>query len=39
MGLIPVDENHKSFAIGILGEYGGGKTSFIKIIKHYLDTR
>ncbi len=29
--------NKQSFAIGILGEYGSGKTSFIKLIETYLD--
>jgi len=29
--------NKKSFAIGILGEYGSGKTSFINLIKANLD--
>ncbi|TFF37730.1 KAP family P-loop NTPase fold protein [Mucilaginibacter psychrotolerans] len=31
--------NSKSFAIGILGEYGSGKTSFINLIKSYIDQK
>jgi len=34
---ISITTNSKSFAIGILGEYGSGKTSFINLIKCYLD--
>jgi hypothetical protein len=34
---ISVTPNSRSFAIGILGEYGSGKTSFINLIKTYLD--
>ncbi|SFF07525.1 KAP family P-loop domain-containing protein [Chitinophaga sp. CF118] len=34
---ISITNNSKSFAIGILGEYGSGKTSFINLIKNYLD--
>ena len=31
--------NKRSFAIGILGEYGSGKTSFLNLIKKNLDTK
>jgi hypothetical protein len=31
-GLIALTRNKKSFAIGILGEYGSGKTSFLNLI-------
>lgn len=34
---ISVTIHEKSFAIGILGEYGSGKTSFINLIKGYLN--
>ncbi|MCO5948561.1 KAP family P-loop NTPase fold protein [Mucilaginibacter flavidus] len=34
---ISITPNVRSFAIGILGEYGSGKTSFINLIKTYLD--
>lgn len=34
---INVTSNKKSFAIGILGEYGTGKTSFMNLIKINLD--
>ncbi|WP_159454425.1 KAP family P-loop NTPase fold protein [Chitinophaga ginsengisegetis] len=35
--LIQSTNNQKSFAIGILGEYGSGKTSFLKLIDLGLD--
>ncbi|RYJ44258.1 P-loop domain protein, KAP family [Flavobacterium beibuense] len=35
--LITLTKNKKSFAIGILGAYGSGKTSFINLIKQYFD--
>ncbi|WP_316835022.1 P-loop NTPase fold protein [Pedobacter nutrimenti] len=35
--LISETKNRKSFAIGILGEYGSGKTSFINLIKLNLE--
>ncbi|UEG51854.1 KAP family NTPase [Mucilaginibacter daejeonensis] len=34
---VSVTSNCRSFAIGILGEYGSGKTSFINLIKIHLD--
>lgn len=34
---INMTKNKKSFAIGILGEYGSGKTSFINLVKANLD--
>ncbi|WP_428331612.1 KAP family P-loop NTPase fold protein [Mucilaginibacter sp.] len=34
---ISITPNVRSFAIGILGEYGSGKTSFINLIKSHLD--
>jgi hypothetical protein len=34
---ISITPNSRSFAIGILGEYGSGKTSFINLIKTHLD--
>jgi len=34
---ISVTPNSRAFAIGILGEYGSGKTSFINLIKTHLD--
>lgn len=34
---VGITANKKSFAIGILGEYGSGKTSFLNLIKSYLD--
>jgi energy-coupling factor transporter ATP-binding protein EcfA2 len=34
---ISITANKRSFAIGILGEYGSGKTSFINLIKVHLD--
>ncbi|SCY76143.1 KAP family P-loop domain-containing protein [Flavobacterium anhuiense] len=36
---INITSNKKSFAIGILGEYGTGKTSFMNLIKTNLDTK
>lgn len=36
--LLKGTNNSKSFAIGILGEYGSGKTSFINLIKKNLDS-
>ncbi|OMP74970.1 P-loop NTPase fold protein [[Flexibacter] sp. ATCC 35208] len=38
-GRISITNNRKSFAIGILGEYGSGKTSFINLIKNSLDKK
>lgn len=34
---IQLTPNHKSFAIGVLGEYGSGKTSFLNLINLSLD--
>lgn len=34
---ISATQNTKAFAIGVLGEYGSGKTSFINLIKACLD--
>lgn len=36
---ISITINKQSFAIGILGEYGSGKTSFIQLIRLYLDDK
>lgn len=36
---INITSNKKSFAIGILGDYGSGKTSFMNLIKANLDTK
>ncbi|SEO84011.1 KAP family P-loop domain-containing protein [Mucilaginibacter gossypiicola] len=37
--LIRLTNNQKSFAIGILGEYGSGKTSFMNLINLELDSK
>lgn len=35
---ISLTKNKRSFAIGVIGEYGSGKTSFMNLIKHHLQS-